>query len=126
MKTNILKMAGLVSALGAASYASAAEAAYYLHVNVPFAFVVAGQQFAAGEYDIKETNTGIITVQGAGGAAEVLSTPLEAAKEGEHSRLRFTTTESGAHLVSVSVEGEGTRSVPAHLGQERKLALATH
>jgi len=126
METKLLRGAGLVSALAAASFAGAAETAHYLRVNVPFAFVVAGQQFAAGEYDVRETDTGIITVQGAGGVAEVISTPLEAAKEGEHSRLRFTNTESGAHLVSVSVEGEGTRSVAVHSGQERKLALASH
>ena len=112
----------LMGVLVSGSLVEASEYSHSLHVNVPFAFVVAGQQFAAGQYDVKETDTGIITVQGEGKAAAVISTPLQAPKPGMVSALRFT-GDGNRDLVSVAVEGEGLRSVPVHPIQERKLTL---
>jgi hypothetical protein len=94
-------------------------------VNVPFSFVVAGQQFAARQYDIKETENGIITVQGQGKAAAVISTPSQIAKPGEASRLSFTSDQSREYLSGVSVEGEVSRAVPIPAVMERKLTLAS-
>ena len=120
----MLKTFGLLTVLTCGGMLGAAENSYYLRVNVPFAFVVAGQQFGPGEYDVKETATGIITVQGVGKAAAVISTPVDS-KQGETSSLRFTNSEGNAYLAGVSVEGEGTRAVPVHLVHERKVTVGS-
>ncbi len=120
----MFKTFGLLAVLACGSTLGAAEYSHYLRVNVPFAFVVAGQQFAPGAYDVRETSNGIITVQGVGKAAAVISTPLETAKEGEASSLRFTNTGDGEYLAGVSVEGEGSRAVPVPV-HERRLAIAS-
>jgi hypothetical protein len=117
---------GAFAGLALAGSAGAAEYSHYLKVNVPFSFVVAGQQFAAGQYDIKETENGIITVQGQGKAAAVISTPSQIAKPGETSRLSFTSDESREYLSGVSVEGEVSRAVPVPNTTERKLTFASH
>ncbi len=116
---------GAFAALALASSAGAAEYSHHLKVTVPFSFVVAGQQFAAGQYEIKESENGIITVQGQGKAAAVISTPSEIAKPGETSRLSFTSNESREYLSGVSVEGEVSRAVPTPVVTERKLTLAS-
>jgi hypothetical protein len=85
---------------------------------------VAGQEFAPGQYDVKETETGIITLQGQGKAVAVLSTPLTNLRTGKSPAIRFTNSNNKAYLTSVSMEGEGTRSVPAHLPTEQKVMLA--
>lgn len=121
----MLKTCGAFAALAFAGSAGAAEYSHYLKVNVPFSFVVAGQQFAAGQYNIKESENGIITVQGQGKAAAVISTPSEMAKPGETSRLSFTSNESREYLSGVSVEGEVSRAVPTPNVTERKLTLAS-
>ncbi len=124
----LFKTVGLIGVLVSGGLVEASEYSHSLRVNVPFAFVVAGQQFAAGQYDVKETENGVITVQGEGKAAAVISTPFEASKPGMTSALQFTGDGSrgdgSRDLVSVAVEGEGRRSVPVHTTQERKLTLA--
>ena len=120
----LFKTFTILGVLASAGAAFGAENSHYLKVTVPFAFVVAGQQFTPGEYSVSQTETGIITVQGRGKAAAVLSTPFEASKYGETSGLHFTNNESREYLTGVSVEGEGTRAVPVHLSQ-RTLTLAS-
>jgi hypothetical protein len=117
-----LRIICVLASAGAA--ANASEMSHYLRVNVPFAFVAAGQQFSAGEYRVTETETGVITLQGEGKAASLISTPIASPKSGDTSALRFTNSNNQSYLTSVSVEGEGTRSVPAHLTAERKVTLA--
>ena len=117
---------GAFAGLAFAGSAEAAEYSHYLKVNVPFSFVVAGQQFAAGQYDVKEAANGIITVQGHGKAAAVISTPSEIAKPGETSRISFTSNESREYLSGVFVEGEVSRAVPMPNLTERKLTFASH
>ncbi len=121
----MFKSSGVLAALAFAGAAGAADYSHYLRVNVPFSFVVAGQQFAAGQYNVKEMGNGIITVQGQGKAAAVLSTPSQMAKPGETSRLSFTSDESREYLSGVSVEGEVSRAVPMPNTTERKLTLAS-
>ena len=97
----------ILGVLASAGSAFAADNSHYLHVNVPFAFVVAGQQFTPGEYNVSQTETGVITVQGRGHAAAVISTPFEEFRPGEISGLHFTNSDSREYLTGVSVEGEG-------------------
>ncbi len=108
-----------------ASLAGAAEFHHNLRVNVPFAFVVAGQQFAPGQYEVKESNSGLIIVQGGGQAAAVLSTPGENAKTGDVSKLSFTSDNSREYLIRVAVEGEQTRNVTVPALTQRKLTLGS-
>ncbi len=111
-----------IGVLCSAGSAFGAEQTHLLRVNVPFAFVVEGEQFAAGNYDVSQTESGIVTVQGQGKAVMLLSTPKEAARSGEVSGLRFTNSASHSYLSAVSVEGEGTRAVPVHLTHAQTLA----
>ena len=120
----MVKKVGALAVLALAGSAGAAEDCHYLRVNVPFSFVVAGQQFASGEYEIRETENGVITVQGQGKAAAVISTPSEMPKPGETSRLSFTSAQRREYLSGVSVEGEVSRAVQVP-SAERKLTLAS-
>lgn len=120
----MFKAIGLLGVLASGSLIEAADYSHSLRVNVPFSFVVAGQKFAAGQYDVKETETGLITVQGEGKAAAVISTPLEAPKPGVTPALRFKSNDT-RDLVSVAMEGEGRRAIPVHSVTERKLTIAS-
>ncbi len=111
-----MKMFKTFAAIGVLCSAGAAfggDDSRYMHVNVPFAFVVGTEQFAPGAYDVHQTSSGIVTVQGRGKAAAVLSTPLDR-NAAEASALRFVNSESRRYLSAISMEGEGTRSVPVH------------
>jgi len=112
-----LALTGVLAISGAVFTASAEE---HLSVRVPFSFVVAGKSFAPGQYQVDESNNGVIIVQGAGQAAAVLSVPNEYPKTGSSTGLRFT----NAHqLVGVQVEGEVGRSISATY-HEHKLAVS--
>ena len=118
----MFKTLRLASVLALAGMANAADYNHALHVNVPFAFAVAGQQFSPGDYEVKESDNGIITIQGEGNAAMVISRPLASAKQNEESGLLFTKS-GNRDLLSIAVEGEGSRSIPVHSVIERELAL---
>lgn len=117
-----LQLIGVLASAGAV--AGAAENYHSLHATVPFAFVVAGQTFEPGQYHLTETETGVIMLQGEGKGVAVLSTPLEQAKAGGGSTLRFVNSNNRAYLVSVSIADAGSRAVPAHIPTERALSLA--
>lgn len=118
----MIQAVGLLGALASGSLLEASDYSHSMRVNVPFSFVVAGQQFQAGEYDVRETTNGVITFQGAGKAIAVISSPLATPKWGEPAALRFSNT-ADREVVSVVLEGEGRRAVPVHNGQARKLDL---
>ncbi len=109
--------------MGMALTASAEE---HLRVNVPFSFVLAGKQFAAGQYTVNENNNGVVIVQGAGQAAAVVTTPAEYPKSGSPTGLRFTSANNREYyLVAVQVEGETSRAIPASSYQLHKLTIAS-
>jgi len=93
-----------------------------LHVQVPFSFIVAGKQFAAGEYFVHETENGLILIQGNGLAAAVLSVPGGVSNTG-NSGLVFRTLGTKEYLIEVREEGDVNRSIPLHLYQRRKLTF---
>ena len=121
----MFKTFGVLGALALSNFAGAATATHSLHVNVPFAFVLAGEQFKAGDYQITEAINGVITVQGQGKAAMVLSTPAESSHKSDLSRLRFTNSDSREYLTGVVVEGEQGRAVPVHASEIRKVTLTS-
>jgi hypothetical protein len=97
---------GVLLALGCAASAGAAETRDTLRVHVPFAFVVAGQEFAPGDYIVNETDSGVVSVQGRGKAAMVLTYP--SVPHYGVAGLRFT--KSGEKLYLVGVQSQTTSS----------------
>ena len=100
------------SALALPSSVSAASTANTLSVHVPFAFVMAGQQFEAGDYQVHQSDNGVICVQGSGKAAMAISVPVSTAQPGAPSSLRFSRDAEQEHLVGVQLEGAEVRMVP--------------
>lgn len=115
---NTLGAAGLL-AFAAVSPAAIADS---MRVHVPFAFVVAGQDFAPGDYLVRQTDSGIVSLQGAGKAALTLSFPASSVP-GNAPGLRFARSDQKAYLVGVQGE-ELSRSIPYHASVQRKLTLS--
>jgi hypothetical protein len=124
MKLRTFKTIALASVLGIAGAALPASASQNLRVNVPFSFMLAGQEFSAGQYRVEQSDNGLIIVQGEGHAAAVLSIPSNLAKRRDTSSLHFATSDSREYLVGVQIEGEGIRAIP-RTGFERKLTVAS-
>ena len=125
MKLRLFKTSAIAGALAIAGAALPASASESLRVKVPFAFVLAGQEFSAGQYRVSQNDNGLVIVQGEGRAAAVLTVPADDAKRPEPSALRFTTNDSREYLVGVQVEGERGRTIPLTGYQEHKLTVAT-
>lgn len=118
MKT--FKAFGISGALLLGAFTSSAFANDgYMRVKVPFAFVVAGQQFAAGEYVIRQNDGGVILVQGEGKGAMVISSPAAPASASHGSSLRF----NNANLTTVSAEGQASRSIPVRAIEQRSVTM---
>jgi hypothetical protein len=125
MKLRTFKTIALASALAIAGAALPASASQVLRVKVPFSFVLAGQEFSAGQYKVDQSDSGLIFVQGEGRAVAVLSIPSDLTKPSDTSSLHFAKSESRTYLVGVQVEGEGSRAIPRVTYQERKLTVAS-
>ena len=112
-------------ALALSSLAGAATSTHNLRVSVPFPFMVAGEQFKPGNYEVTETQNGVITVQGEGKAAAVLSIPGQSPNAPEASTLTFKSNHSQAYLSGIAVEGE-SRLVPVTTYQMRAVRISSH
>lgn len=122
----ILKTLSVFSALALGTFSSAALAnESYMRVNVPFAFVVAGQQFAPGAYVITQNDSGLIRVQGAGKGAMVISSPAAPASSIGGSSLRFTNAQAQLNLTTVVQEGEESRSIPVRPVEQRAVTMSS-
>jgi hypothetical protein len=117
----VCKVVSLVGALAlGTTIVSASEIAETIQGTVPFSFVVGSKVFPAGEYTFKETNSGVIVVQGAGTAALALTIPANM-KPGSLPALRFTPSNGRTYLVGV--EGANmSRELPLHVTETRTLA----
>ena len=113
---------GAIGLLAFAAVSPAAVLADSMRVHVPFAFVVAGQDFAPGDYVVHQSDSGIVTVQGAGKGALALSFP-EASKPGLAPGLRFARSDRKAYLVGIQGEAV-SRSIPYHASVQRKLTFS--
>ncbi len=122
MKT--FKTIGVIGALALAALSPAASAADSMRVHVPFAFVVAGQRFAAGDYVIKQSENGIVLVQGSHKGAMVLSTP-GSRPANANVGLQFTNSGQYLHLVAVEEGGAETRAIPVRAVEERGVTLSS-
>jgi hypothetical protein len=94
-----------------------------LHARVPFAFMLAGHELSAGDYEIQENSDGTILVSGNGHAAVALCYLSGLHAPGSSPRLTFTTNGAKAYLITV--EGEDViRSIPVRMHEERRVALS--
>jgi hypothetical protein len=123
MKLKTIKTIALASVLGLGGAALPAPASETLRVKVPFPFILAGQEFSAGQYRVNQLDSGLIIVQGEGRAAAVLSVPSGMAQRPDASSLHFATSDSREYLIGVQVEGEGARAIPRAGFQERRLGM---
>jgi hypothetical protein len=125
MKRVLFQALSLATVLAGSGAISSLSASPSLQVNVPFAFVVGGKEFAAGQYRIEQTNAGVVFVQGAGQGVAVLSVPAELNKVGAATALSFTSSQSREYLTGIQVDGEPSRAIPVTSYAERKLTIST-
>src|SRR4051812_19251171 len=110
-----MKLFGVVStvfAFAAPALVAAATPYSTVYVHVPFAFVAAGQEFSAGDYQVQRADNGVLLIQGNGKAAATISIPGSLAKPGAPSGLQFTSDGRREHLVGVQVEGGVSSTLP--------------
>ena len=105
---------------GAVLPASAAER---LHVNVPFSFMVGSTKMPAGEYNITQSENGMVMLSGTKASAMVLTVPADYTKNNT-SGLAFTANADNPVLTSIQISGAVSRDIPNH-SAERKAALAS-
>ena len=120
----LFKLFGLAGAFATAALLPAASTGETMHVKVPFAFVVAGTQFAPGDYVISENEDGVILVQGGGKGAMALSTPAGPSKAGGGSNLKFASSARQLHLVAIEEDGLTTRTLPVRAVEARNITLS--
>jgi hypothetical protein len=123
MKLNMLKTAVLGSVItfcGAVLPASAAEG---LHVSIPFSFVVNGTKMPAGDYNITQSENGMVTVSGAKASAMVLTVPADYSKNNA-TGLNFTSSADSPVLTGIQVSGAVSREIP-NRSAERKAVLVS-
>jgi len=124
MKRNFFKFVAVTGVLLGGSLA--ASASERLKINVPFSFVMAGLEFQPGQYTVDQANNGVLTVQGEGKGAMVLTAPAESAKPVPAASLSFVTDGREYHLVGIKMDGEVSRSVSGITPQDRKLSIGSH
>ncbi len=118
-----LMLFGTVFALGLPALLPAASFSQTLLVHVPFAFMMAGQQFAPGDYRVEQSDNGLVLVHGEGKAAATLSFPAGIAKTGSTPGLKFVSSDNKEYLIGVEGETERTLTVSPQL--DRKLILSS-
>jgi len=124
MKLNMFKTTVIASAIALSGAALSASAAERLHVNVPFSFMVGNTKMAAGDYNISQSENGMVTLSGTKTSAMVLTVPAEYAKN-NGTGLSFASTDSSPVLTSIQVSGAVSREIPLHNFADRKVALAS-
>jgi hypothetical protein len=123
MKQNIFKTAALAGALIAGT-SSLAVAAPTMRVNVPFSFVVNGQEMASGEYSVSESDSGLVTLLGDKTSVMFLTIPAHPTA-GDASALNFVSKKHHAYLTGIHVAGFADREVMLHSVREHAKLTAT-
>jgi hypothetical protein len=111
-----------VCAVAIPSLVLAAQPSQSMHVHVPFSFIVAGQEFAPGDYTVQASDNGVAMVQGAGHAAVALTVPTGGFNRGIAPALRFVKSQNRQYLVGI--DGETTRDIPLRAVAQTTSALA--
>ncbi len=119
---NICKFVVLLGALALGTTIAAAASGESIRVNVPFAFVVAGKLFPAGQYTVRQSDSGMLLVRGEGKSAVALTIPADHVKSGAPA-LHFSATDGREYLVAVD-DDWSSRSVPVHIYDTRTLTVS--
>lgn len=121
MKQNMFKTIVLSGVIALSALpATAAEA---LHVHVPFSFVAGGAKLAAGDYNITQSENGVVTLVGEKTSAMVLTVPA-GYTSGAETKLSFSSSNADKVLTSIQVGGFQGREIPLH-SAERQNVLAS-
>ena len=123
MKQNMFKtlvLASVITLTGAVLPAAAAER---LHVSVPFSFMAGGAKLPAGEYNITQSENGMVVMAGSKASAMFLTVPAEYSKDGTTS-LSFTSSETAPVLTGIQISGSVSREIPMR-NSDRKAILAS-
>jgi len=120
---NTFRRLALLGAIAVPHFLFAASSGQTLRVRIPFPFLVAGHEFAAGDYQVQQADNGVVMIQGNSKAIATLSVPGGLPKSGVPSGLQFSSDGQHQVLVGVQVEGESARNLPMH-SEEKKIALA--
>lgn len=123
MKLNMFKTLTFASVITMTGTAALASAADRLHVSVPFSFMVGNTKMAAGDYNITQSDNGMVTIEGAKTSAMVLTVPGNL-KENAASALSFS-GDANPVLKAIAVSGSVSREIPLHTSADRKPALVS-
>jgi hypothetical protein len=114
----------VVGAIAIGVLTARAVGAQTLRVQIPFAFIAAGHEFAPGDYSVTESDNGVVVVRsGVGKSAALISRPASA-KLSSTSGLQFTKGEQHTYLSGVHVEGEPMRAIPVIVQGQRSLTIS--
>jgi hypothetical protein len=123
MKLNTIKSLVLGCVMTLAAAVLPASAAERLHVTVPFSFIVGGTKMPAGDYNITQSPSGMVTLSSAKASAMVLTVPADYTKS-DLSALNFTPNTDSPVLTSINISGSFSRQIPVR-NAERKAVLAS-
>lgn len=123
MKQNMFKTLVLGSVITLTGAVLPAAAAERLHVSVPFSFMVGGAKLPAGEYNITQSENGMVIMSGNKASAMFLTVPAESTKGGATS-LSFTSSNAAPVLTGIQISGSVSREIPIR-NSDRKAILAS-
>ncbi len=121
MKLDMFKtvfIGSVMTIAGAALPVSAAQ----LHVTVPFSFSVAGTTLPAGEYNVSESDNGILTLSGYKGSAMVMTTPSDYSRNALTGLDFVTGADKTRVLTGIQISGALGREIPV---RSEKVVLTT-
>jgi hypothetical protein len=95
---------------------------FAVRARVPFAFVAGDAVLPAGEYIIQQDNiSSIVTLQGSGGAAAVLSAGTELPKSDSRTQLVFKRRGNQVVLTQIRLSDQPTRLISTGLSRTTSL-----
>ena len=130
-KLNAISGIVLATAAIAVGSASAAQAEDRVDVEVPFAFVVNGEQLPAGTYDVMEMSDGpnVLVIRSADGrkAVSMLTIPSTSSNEESDPKLLFETIDNQHVLVGIDYgDGESRQLASDTSKADQPVVTAAH
>ena len=103
-----IKQSAVLTAAFVGLFVGAASAQETVVANVPFSFVVRGEQFPAGRYEIRRTGDGVVSIIGKDSRSAIVAIAIPAAGRdplGERPSLVFTRAENVYRLSEIWEDG---------------------
>ncbi len=120
MKLNTFKTVLIAGALSMGASVSPALAGERIHVSVPFSFTVGTTKMAAGDYNVTESENGLVTIAGDKTSAIFLTVPGDSK---DKNALSFMDN-ANRNLTAIEVSGAQSREIPMH-STARKVAFVS-